>query len=255
MARTAVLGRSRKGALALGVAGPNEGARPLSKPMPRAAASWLEWRMFKGFWLALGLVYGTVAAAQTFTFPIDENAVARNRGGLFVSDAVLYAAIPGLDKALRLRTCIGPMSGGSATIEFAPTVTGTHTGIANRLSCSLTPTQQFIAATSGQLTCSEAAQDQRAVVFDRAPAEYFWLGSGIAVDEALTVFRAFRDETIEYENIEPRLRPKGRRLSQMTSDGSDLLVRFAECGCSWSIRVEHHAARLVASKLLSAKCR
>jgi hypothetical protein len=71
---------------------------------------------------------------------------------------------------------------------------------------------------------------------------------------ALEVSRAFRDRTIEYENIESRLRPGGRPLAQVAKDGSGLRVRFAQCGCSWSIHVEHRGDKLFASKLLRARC-
>jgi len=199
--------------------------------------------MLKVFTGALVLVVSaTCAAAQKYTFPIDPAL-----GDRYVSDAALTAAIPALRGVpIRLSTCINSMIiPASGTIDFAPTVTGDHAALSNRLLCQIDP--------PGRLTCETQADDQRAVVFDGSPNEYFVLASHTDRQDALAIFRAFRDATVKFaDNARPWI--KGMPLREIARVGDVFEVSFNDCGCSNKLTVERREKEVVVTEAHNGIC-
>ena len=191
--------------------------------------------------LALG-VFATSAAAQKFAFPIDPAL-----GDRYVSDSALTAAFPALrGTPKRLSTCINSMIiPASGTIDFEPTVTGDHTALSNRLLCQI--------ETLGHLTCETQAGERRAVVFDRSPNDYFVLAPHTDLQDALAIFRAFRDATVKFaDNARPWI--KDMPLREIARVGDVFEVGFNDCGCSNKLTVERRDKEVVVTKALDGIC-
>jgi hypothetical protein len=195
-------------------------------------------------------VFPAAAAERSYEFPIDPNAKSFFGQPLYVDDATLKAAIPSLRAAGdRLSTCINSMFvPASGYIDFAPTVAGslTHWAIAHRLLCSANKTT---------LTCTEP-QKPWSVAFDDDPAQFFEVGAGVDLQDALSIDRAFRSGEVQYP---PGLsRHKGLPLRRIKRDGSAYEVSFSDCGCNtrWSVELRraNRDAKVVAIKLLQDIC-
>ena len=192
-------------------------------------------------------VASTFAGAATFTFPVDHSATEHGQP-LYVSDRILISTIPSLKGTeRRLLTCINPMFiPASGTIEFVPVVTGGHLAQAKVLNCQLN--------TPETLTCNDEGAVDHSLVFDNEPGGSFALAPGTKIDEALEVFRAFRDRKIEYASDKARPWIGGMPLRQIARKGGQYVVSFSDCGCSNNQVVEKHASKFVIVETRNGIC-
>jgi len=185
----------------------------------------------------LGIVFsiGALAPAPTsFVLPLDPAAVDERGHKLYVSDAAIRAAIPSFkDAGPRIGTCINSMFiPASGYIDLMPKITGTHHARLFRLDCSLGKTNN--------VACSESRADPD-VVFDTDPHEYLWLESGVELEVALDIYRAFRDKQVEFPPGKERW-IKGLSLRSLKRQGDSYVAGFSDCGCNESWVVERRLA-------------
>ncbi|HEX7914142.1 hypothetical protein [Rudaea sp.] len=188
-----------------------------------------------------------LAGATTFSFPVDHSAADHGQP-LYVADQTLITAIPSLKGAThRMSTCINPMFiPASGQIEFVPVPTGDHLAQAKVLNCQL--------KTSETLTCNDDGAVDHPVVFDKEPSKSFVLVSGTGMDEALDVFRAFRDRKIEYASDKAKPWINDMPLRQIARKAQQYIVSFSDCGCSNSQVVEKRADKFVVVETRNGIC-
>ncbi len=204
----------------------------------------------RSFLTILLSAFATAAAAgQTYELQVDPKATSLLGKNLYVGDDALKAAIPSLRNAGgRISTCITSIfRPASGYIDFAPSVTGPHAAVAHRLLCS---TDKIT------LRCMEA-EDLKSVVFDSDPAESFQLGDDVALQDALSIYRALRDRQVEFPAGQSRW-IQGLPLRRVARDGDHFIVLFADCGCSeqWQMELRPAAAgtKVIATHSLKGIC-
>lgn len=118
-------------------------------------------------------------------------------------------------------------------IEFLPTVTSPHGATANRLDCTL--------ETPDRLECNMQPREDRQVVFDNDPAQYFRVGPGVGLDAALDVLRAFRDGVVEDPNEDKQELIAHLPLRSIDIIGNYYSVTFSDCGCAFETIVDRRS--------------
>ena len=127
----------------------------------------------------------------------------------------------------RLALCFLSTTGPpQATIlTYAPTVTGPHKVSTKVLRCH---------SYTSDLECRfESAE----AYFDSNPREYFEVGEGVALSEALEIARAYASDLIApraswWERWLPEL-----KLRSIARDGANFSLRVGDCGCGGTLSV------------------
>lgn len=174
--------------------------------------------------LAVGI---TANADEVHTLPAVSTVV--DGHGIYVDDAYVAREIPQFSTlGPRVDTCPIPFSM-AAKIAYPPTVTALHRGFSNTLDCEGTPD-------ASAYECRAHVRD-RPVAFDVDPALYFEVDDQTPVDEALQVYRAFRDGRIRYADHRTPYFPS-LRVRSIKREAEHLLLYIGGCGCGESIAIE-----------------
>jgi hypothetical protein len=135
------------------------------------------------------------------------------------------------------------------SIEYPPTVTGTHLARTNRLNCEKPKA-------SGEWSCTPLLSKEE-VVFDEDPAKHFTLGPGTNLDEAIEIFNAYNDGRVQFsEKAKPWI--KNLKVHEITRDGACFLIKTSDCGCNDGVKVQRRregdAINIVAVASLAGMC-
>src|SRR5262249_62370345 len=91
----------------------------------------------------------------------------------------------------RISTCLSGMTiPQQLFLSFTPTVTGPHQALSNTIDCDK-------ADDADLLTC-RAHVEERSVIFDDDPTKFFEIDANIDIEDALAVYRAFRDGQVSF---------------------------------------------------------
>jgi hypothetical protein len=143
---------------------------------------------------------------------------------LYVDDAEITKTIPQFaELGIRISTCIaGMIRPEPLAVAFTPTLTGPHQALSNTLNC-------VKAEDADVLTCWPHVHEH-AVIFDVDQTKYFEIDANTDPEDALAVYRAFRDGQISFpDGAGPRI--KALPVRQITRDGDRFLLMNADCGC------------------------
>jgi hypothetical protein len=149
---------------------------------------------------------------------------------VYVDDAEVARAIPQFAPlGPRAATCPTPFST-LVHIAYSPTVTGPHRALSNTLECD-------IAADDPHVYACRAQVRDRPVIYDVEPSQYFEIDSHTIADDALQVYRAFRDGQIRYADAKmPYFRTL--RVRSITQEDGRMILHTGGCGCGETIAVE-----------------
>ncbi len=175
---------------------------------------------------------GAEFAGTTYQLPFDKSARDANGTPLYVDDAEIAKTIPQFALSVRISTCMASeVRPEPLYVAFAPTVTRPHRALSNTLQCEK-------AEDADVLTCRAHVQE-RAVIFDADPSKYFEIDANTDPEDALAIYRAFRDGQISFpDGAGPHI--KTLPVRQITRDGDRFLIRNADCGCSETFAISRH---------------
>lgn len=184
-----------------------------------------------------------------YVFSVDASAVDVAGEPLYVKDATIEATIEGLEGAgKRLGTCTyGMTNPPTLWVDFPPVVTSAHHALTRVVNCNFNK-RDALSNKKGSLTCS--APSGAPVYFDNYANDYFFLGPGTSLDEAIGVRRALRQGAVRLAGAIPNHHRIDSRIVEVTRVRDQFIVRFAGCGCDGGLRLtpttkgkaEHFAA-------------
>lgn len=180
--------------------------------------------------VAMAMVAAATPAVATYEFPIDPSAVGADGHPLYVGDAAIATAIPGYAQlGARIGSCMSGMTiPRMLYVAYQPTVTGAHTALSNTLECEQSEDRETLACRPHMAASS--------VVFDVDAVHYFALGAGTDLENALEVYRAYRDGRIAFADPEqPHF--KTLPVRQISTEGELFLIEIGDCGCSETLEV------------------
>ena len=196
-------------------------------------------------------VVGLVLAEETYTFTVDRSAKGPDGYPLYITDAEIVAKIPRFSGlGTRIDTCMQGLTIPEwLHVNFPPTISGPHTALSNALNCEKPHD-------SGEFSCHASLADAQ-VIFDQDSTQYFTLGPATNMDDALEIFRAYRDGQIEF-TTETQPWIQRLKIREISADGKYFRIRKGDCGCSEELKVERRETggktSIVAVEKVSAVC-
>lgn len=180
--------------------------------------------------------HDVASSENKYVFSADASAVDKAGKPLYVKDATIESTIEELKGAgKRLGTCAHSMTIPPAlSIDFPPVVTSAHRARTRMLNCNFNNRDALFDKT-GSLTCSVSSA--ASVYFDNDANDYFFLGPGTSLDEAIGVRRALRQGAVRLVGAIPNDHRIDSRTVEVTRIRDQFVVRFAGCGCDGGLRL------------------
>lgn len=153
----------------------------------------------------------------------------------YIRDADVASTVPGFAKlGARIDACYQSMTiPNQLFITYPPSVVGPHSARTNVLNCVSTkdPTQ---------FAC-QIAPNREFVVFGNTASRYFVLGPNTNLDEALKIYDAYWDRTLQLDKGLEMMFGQ-LRIRSISRSGKTFDVVRSDCGCSDTTKIEFHHA-------------